>query len=198
MVNRPSNEEQVRLVMRNLRAEYFEKLEFTGVASFEQMDRICMAVEDRIRREMIKGEALMAKSSVPEANTLTHQVSIQSGSLGTPRSQSWRNFGPVKMKKTRPSQNPPPGRRFFDELGIPLTAALEKLVKEGYLQRLDPRPMPDPIPSHWDTNQLCAFHQSPAHDTCQCLKLRHTIQNLIDDKVLTVPSLSRKRYERGF
>ena len=57
--------------MKNLRPKFFEKLEFLGVGSFEQMDRICMAVEDHIRNGKLKKEATGFRPRRPTYSSTT-------------------------------------------------------------------------------------------------------------------------------
>ncbi|KAI8014581.1 hypothetical protein LOK49_LG05G03539 [Camellia lanceoleosa] len=68
-----------------------------------------------------------------------------------------------------------------------LTKALKILIERGYLKPLDPRPLPDPLPAKHDPTKYCAFHQQPGHDTDRCFRLRHEIQDLIDNKVIAPP-----------
>ena len=84
------------------------------------------------------------------------------------------------------SQGPKPMREFH-ELYTPISQVFDKLKAKGLLKPLDPRPIPNPLPSRFDMNKRCAYHQGPSHDTDNCFGLLHAIQNLIDNKVI-VPS----------
>ena len=64
----------------------------------------------------------------------------------------------------------------------------QKLKVKGLLKPLDPRPIPNPLPSMFDVNKRCAYHQGRGHDTDNCFGLRHAIQNLIDNKVIAPPT----------
>ena len=37
-------------------------------------------------------------------------------------------------------------------------------------------------------SKRCAYHQGPGHDTNSCYNLRHAIQDLIDTKVIALPT----------
>ena len=92
------------------------------------------------------------------------------------------------------SKGPPPRpRREFHELYMPMSQGIEKLKAMGLLKPLDPRPIPNPLPARFDVTKKCAYHQSPGHDTDKCFGFRHTIQDLIDNKVIalsTRPSIT--------
>ena len=75
-------------------------------------------------------------------------------------------------------------RRNFSELHMTLSEALEKLQAKGLL-------------SHWILSQYhilcledayCRYHQGKGHTTDGCHSLRHAIQDLIDQQVITLPS----------
>ena len=87
------------------------------------------------------------------------------------------------------SQGPRP-RREFHELYIPINQVFDKLKAKRLLKPLDPRPIPNPLPSRFDMNKRCAYHQGPGYDTYNCFSLRHAIQNLIDNKVIAPPTRS--------
>lgn len=68
-----------------------------------------------------------------------------------------------------------------------LFAAPRVLIKKGHLKPLEQRPLPDPLPSKHNPAKYCAFYQQHGHDTNQCFRLRHKIQYLLDNKVITPP-----------
>ena len=82
----------------------------------------------------------------------------------------------------------PRPKREFHELYIPMSQSFDKLKAKGLLKPLDLRPIPNPLPSRFDVNKRCAYHQVFGHDTDHCFTLHHTIQDLIDKKVIAVPS----------
>ena len=71
---------------------------------------------------------------------------------------------------------------------MPISQVFDKLKAKGLLKPLDLRPIPNPLPSRFDVNKRCAYHQSPGHDTDKCFGLRHAIQDLIDNKVIALPT----------
>ena len=82
----------------------------------------------------------------------------------------------------------PRPRREFHKLYMPISKVFDKLKAKGLLKPLDPRRIPNPLPSRFDVNKRCAYHQGPSHDTDRCFTLRHAIQDLIDNKVIAPPT----------
>ena len=71
---------------------------------------------------------------------------------------------------------------------MPMSQVFEKLKVKGLLKPLDPRPIPNPLPSRFDVNKRCAYHLGLGHNTDRCFGLCHAIQDLIDNKVMALPT----------
>ncbi|KAF5932409.1 hypothetical protein HYC85_028580 [Camellia sinensis] len=69
-----------------------------------------------------------------------------------------------------------------------LTSALKALMEGGHLKPLDPQPLPDPLPARHNPSKYCMYHQQRGHGTDRCYRLRHEIQNLIDNQTIAPPS----------
>ncbi|KAF5931644.1 hypothetical protein HYC85_027815 [Camellia sinensis] len=96
-------------------------------------------------------------------------------------------FTGASSKNPQTSKYLPRGQRVFHALYMPLSKALQILVGQGNLKPFEPRPLPNPLPAMHDATQYCAFHQQTGHDTDSCVRLRHEIQNLIDNGVIPAP-----------
>ena len=75
---------------------------------------------------------------------------------------------------------------------MPLSEVLAVLTEGGgggHLKPLDPTPLPNPIPPppNWNRNDHCTFHQRIGHKTYSCLRLKHEVQDLIDQGVIAKP-----------
>ena len=71
---------------------------------------------------------------------------------------------------------------------MPMSQVFDNLKAKGLLKPLDLRPIPNPLPLKFDVNKRCAYHQIPSHDTNRCFTLHHAIQDLIDNKVVALPT----------
>lgn len=58
---------------------------------------------------------------------------------------------------------------------------MEYLIKKRLLQPMLPRPLPYPLPHFYNTRQHCEYHQTPGHTLDKCFRLKHDIQDLIDE-----------------
>ena len=84
-------------------------------------------------------------------------------------------------------QGPRP-KREFHKLDMPMSQVFNKLKAKRLLKPLDPRLIPNPLPSRFDVNKRSVYHQVPGHDTDCCFTIRHAIQDLIDNKVIAPPT----------
>ncbi|KAF5931837.1 hypothetical protein HYC85_028008 [Camellia sinensis] len=77
--------------------------------------------------------------------------------------------------------------RTFTPLYMSLTSALKALMERGHLKPLDPQPLPDPLPTRHNPSKYCMYHQQRGHGTDRCYRLRHEVQNLIDNRTIAPP-----------
>ena len=50
----------------------------------------------------------------------------------------------------------------------------------GFLAPLSPKTFPDPVPSQFQLDLYCMYHQSAGHHTDRCTALRHAIHDIVD------------------
>uniref|UniRef100_A0A2N9HWY3 Retrotransposon gag domain-containing protein n=1 Tax=Fagus sylvatica TaxID=28930 RepID=A0A2N9HWY3_FAGSY len=91
-----------------------------------------------------------------------------------------------------PSRQGPKLKRHFDPMGTPLSKVFEHMCKRGHLKPLDLTPYPDPLLKNWNMNLYCLFHQKTGHSTNECTRLKHEIQDLIDNDVIPKPRLTNQ------
>jgi len=70
-----------------------------------------------------------------------------------------------------------------------LTQEYENLSSKGFIKPLDPTPMPNPIPPTWNLNEYCHYHKKSGHKNYNCFRLKHEIQDLIDNETLSNPNI---------
>ncbi|KAL7184385.1 hypothetical protein ACSBR2_026521 [Camellia fascicularis] len=76
-------------------------------------------------------------------------------------------------------------QRTFHPLRMSLSRALQVLEDKGYLKCLDLEHLLDLLSAGYDPTLYCVFHQQTGHETDQCSHLRHKIQDLIDNQIIT-------------
>ena len=69
-----------------------------------------------------------------------------------------------------------------------MSQVYDKLKAKGLLKRIDPRSIPNALPLRFNVNKRCAYHQGLSHETDNCFTLCHAIQDLIDNKVIALPT----------
>ena len=85
----------------------------------------------------------------------------------------------------------------FSNLGRPLSKIFEKLKRQGLLKPLEAKPIPNSPPPHFNLKLFCYFHQQKGHDTDNCARLRHEIQDLIDFKKIPDPETEQPDTNRN-
>ena len=85
-----------------------------------------------------------------------------------------------------------PKKMVFNDLQMPLSKVLVVLTEGrwgggGHLEPLDPTSLPNPILPNWNRNDHCAFHQRIGPMKNSCLRLKHEVQDLIDQGVIAKP-----------
>ncbi|KAF5933144.1 hypothetical protein HYC85_029315 [Camellia sinensis] len=101
---------------------------------------------------------------------------------------------PFACAASKSAQTPkylPRGRRTFHALYMPLSKALQILSERGHLKPLEPRPLPKNLPTTHDAALYCAYHQQTGHATDNCFRLRHKVQDLIDNEVILPPTSAK-------
>ena len=178
-------------------------------ADMEPNEHLLLAVE-ALKAEGLNKEQVLAVVAKAVDDTFAVQVGGGLNQRENREKGRYTRGNPVssnpslrKDQQTRPasvnpflgasSKNPqtqkyqPRGRRVFHALYMPLSKALQILVGQGHLKPLEPRPLPNPLPATHDAAQYCAFHQQTGHGTNNCSRLRHEVQDLIDNGVIAAP-----------
>ncbi|KAF5934295.1 hypothetical protein HYC85_030466 [Camellia sinensis] len=64
---------------------------------------------------------------------------------------------------------------------------LQTWAWKGHLKPLEPRPLPEKLLPFYNPTKYYTFHKQHGHDTNQCYRLRHEIQDLVDNRVIVPP-----------
>jgi len=170
MADRPNEEDQIQLVVKNLLPVYHKHLFAHYFPNFKALIGAGTQVEDAIADGLIKTEEVQssrrpnfAGKNNAEVNAIAQPIQL------------------ISLNDT----NPP---RQFTELHMPLEKVLEKLKSRGLLKPLDPRPPPNPLPKNYNESEYCKFHQTKGHSTNRCYRLRHEIQDLLDKQIISPPT----------
>ena len=73
-----------------------------------------------------------------------------------------------------------------------MTKVFEHMCKRGHFKPMGPTPYLDPLPKNWNTNLYCHFHQKMGPSTDEYTRLKHEIQDLIDNDVIPKPRLANQ------
>ena len=160
MITRPSEEEQIQMVVKNLLPIFCKHLFALYLPNFKALVIVGIQVEDAINNGILKNEEDLIFEKAP-----THTTNEEAINVVVPQTSSTVNYRP---------------RRKFNELHMPISQFFEKLKLEGHLGLLEPRPPPSPLPKGYKSHEFCIYDQEPGHQIDKCINLRHAIQNLID------------------
>ena len=113
--------------------------------------------------------------------------SSEVGMVTTTVSKTATPFTGASGSSSQAAKYPPQAKKVFTPLYMPLSKALGVLIKKGHLKPLEPQPLPKNLSLSHNPADYCAFHQQAGHDTNMCFRLRHEIQDLIDNGVIPAP-----------
>ena len=136
-------------------------------------------IEDAINNATIKNDDLPRFKKNVGSNSKVAEIS------NIHKNDPYQLIAPIALVQVAQG---PRTRREFHELSMPISQVFDKLKAKGLLKPLNPKPIPNPLPSMFDVNKRCAYHQGPGHDIDNCFGLCHTIQDLIDNKVTALPT----------
>ena len=74
---------------------------------------------------------------------------------------------------------------------MPLSRAFQILAKKGHLKPLEPRPLLKNLPFTHDAALYCAYHQQTGHSIDGGFRLRHEVQDLINNEVILPPTSAK-------
>ena len=151
MMNRPSEEEQLTMVVKNLLPVFHKYLFDQYFSNFKTLIAIGTQIEDAINNGTINNEDPPRFKKNLGSNSKTAGVS------NIYKNDPYQLIAPITLVTI--SQRPPPRPRWeFHELYIPVSQMFENLIAKGLLKPLDLKPIQNPIPVRFDVTKRCAYH----------------------------------------
>ena len=172
IMNRLSEEEQLTMVVKNLLHVYHKYFFAQYFPNFKALIASRTQIKDAINNGTIKNEdPSRFKMNLGSSSKTAEVPNIY-------KNDPYQLIAPIA----------PVPILHGHELYMPVSKVFEKLKAKGLLKPLDPRPIPNTLPAKFDVTKRYAYNQSPGYDTDKCFGLRHTIQDLIDNKVIILPT----------
>ncbi|XP_077228428.1 uncharacterized protein LOC143861393 [Tasmannia lanceolata] len=181
MTNRPPEEDQIKIVVKNLSPQYYHFMATQYYSDFNHLIKTGTITEDAL----LKGS--LAKSSFDPRNGKKPMVASK------PEVNNVSVAHPVRRAVAETEQPAKKVQRHFDPLPYPLSVTLKKLLRDKKITLLEPRPPPPVLPRYWREDQYCAYHQGAGHLTDNCMALKHKMQDMIEAKkiVVSMPNITR-------
>ena len=165
-MNRPSEEEQLAMVVKNLLPVYHKYLFAQYFPNFKALIVARTQIEDAINNGTIKNDDPPRFKKNVGSNSKVSEIS------NIYKNNPYQLIAPIALVQI--SLGPRPRREFL-ELYMPISQVFNKLKAKGLLKPLPPRSIPNPLPSKFDVNKRCAYHQGPGHNIENCFGFRHAI-----------------------
>ncbi|XP_077215834.1 uncharacterized protein LOC143850469 [Tasmannia lanceolata] len=183
MTHRLSDEDQIKIVVKNLSPQYYHHMAIQYFLDFNHLIKTGTQIEDALAkglRSRVSSDGREGKRPVIAPKEV-HNVNY----VRPPPPR-------VVTEVRRPTMEQKP-LRHFDPLPYSLSVALKKLLKDKKIKLPDIKPPPNPLPRSWREDQFCDYHRNTGHITDRCLALKHQIQNMIDRKELSIelPNVTR-------
>ncbi|XP_077219398.1 uncharacterized protein LOC143853497 [Tasmannia lanceolata] len=180
MTHRLPDEEQIKIVVKNLSPQYYHHMAIQYFLDFNHLIKTGTQIEDALSKGL--------RSRVPSDSREGKRPMV------APKEVHNMNTAPparrVNFGEGRPERKEP---RRFDPLSYSLSVALKKLLRDKKIELLEPREAPNPLPRYWRKDYFCEYHQGVGHLTDRCMALKHKIQDMIEAKKISVevPNVTR-------
>ncbi|XP_077248956.1 uncharacterized protein LOC143888427 [Tasmannia lanceolata] len=184
--NRPSEEDQLSIIVKNLSGPYAQYMATQYYPDFKHFIHTGNMTEDALAQGVVLKHYVNPKEG---KRPITAPKEVNQ--LGTSRPPP-RN---IVMGGEKPIQKP---KKEFTPLPYTPSSIMRNLVRDGVIELLPPRPPPDPLPRSFREDQFCQYHQGPGHHTDRCIALRYRIEKLlaVGDLVLPEPNVTRNPLPR--
>ncbi|XP_021747727.1 uncharacterized protein LOC110713586 [Chenopodium quinoa] len=184
MINRPNEEEQLQMIVKNLVPVYQKQMAYQYFPSFKALISTGSLVEDAINKGEIKKEDFNNVKSYSSRFGANKKITNNDASASKPTNMIY-NIGATSTFQLRP-------QREFTPLNMTYAHAFSKLKKANLIQPLNLRPPPRNPPPTYNPKKHCEFHQGVGHDIESCTTFKHRLQDLIDGGRISVGTLANK------
>ncbi|XP_077247849.1 uncharacterized protein LOC143887627 isoform X1 [Tasmannia lanceolata] len=178
MMERPSEEEQVQIIMKNISPQLQYHMSLQYYPDFKHF----IVAGTQIEEAMAQG---VFNRSNPNPRDFKKSPPAQVSSISRSNAQSSKSQEPLVMDYAQPATAPRQQTRVeFTPLPIPSLEVLKQCLASGRITLPTIRPPPNPLPANWRADLHCEYHRGPGHLTDNCIALKYRIQKLIDEKVI--------------
>ncbi|KAM7522818.1 hypothetical protein LguiA_012730 [Lonicera macranthoides] len=196
MVERMDEEEQLGMIVKNLKTEIRNKMGHQFFDRFKALLHVGNEIEKELAKQAEANESIAQykKASTTAANqisTYNHfaqsNIDYSANSFATVTNIS--SSGYKSHNNNRGANRVRLRKRKLLQLPGNLSMIYKQLKDVGMIYPPNPRPMPNPVPTNWNLNESCEYHQNMGHTTNDCIALRNTIWDLIEAGKIPDPSL---------
>ncbi|XP_058757581.1 uncharacterized protein LOC131630853 [Vicia villosa] len=182
-----TNRELVDMFMGTLTGPFYSHLLGSSSSGFTELILTGERVESGIRSGKIQVGATSSTTKKPyHGKNESNVVHSQKGRNKNDQNQS---VGAVLISAPKPQQTPrqeyqrrsDAPRRQFTKINMPLSQALQHLLKANLITIRDPPKNVTPTSPNYDPNAKCVYHSNiPGHHADNCWALKNKIQDMID------------------
>src|SRR3989442_7633598 len=178
--NKPDESELIKIFINGTLAPFRNKMYFALLKDFSEVHQMGLKIEDRL----LEDQKANAKNNLwdERSNSINSCLSFKQKHEEASGSKNSKLGVRQSVNFVRSGKE-----RRFSNFGEPMSKVLERYIKRGLLQPLEPKPLPNPLPSNFNLHAYCSFHQIKGHNTDKCHRLRHEIQDLIDQGEIPDP-----------
>ncbi|KAF5934572.1 hypothetical protein HYC85_030743 [Camellia sinensis] len=197
MTLRPTDKDQIRMIVRNLQPKLMQKMIVLSFPTFSDLHEVGVQIEDAMKQGLIDQDREQPRRTFNRNNNAgpsgaataraSEVIMVATIPPPLPRPMAATPFSGASGSNTQTTKYQPRGQRTFTPLYMPLSKALGVLIRKGHLKPLEPRPLPNPLPPFHNPAKYCAYHQQHGHNTNQCFRLRQEIQDVVDKNVILPP-----------
>ena len=156
MTMRPTDKDQIRMIVRNLQPKLMQKMIVLPFPTFSDLHEMGVQIEDAMKQGLIDQDreqpmrTFNRNNNAAPSGAATARASEVSMVTTIPpplqRPMAATPFSGASGSNTQTSKYQPRGQRSFTPLNMPLSKALGVLIRKGHLKLLEPRPLPNPLP----------------------------------------------------